>query len=59
MKTINGTEEINKFFEKKSGYTEDVVNKIKNFYFNECNVECGTTRLEKICNVSSNISVQI
>jgi len=58
MKTINDTEEINKFFESKFGYTKEIVNKIKNFYFNKGNVECGTTRLENICHVSNNISVQ-
>ncbi|XP_022165542.1 esterase E4-like [Myzus persicae] len=49
MKFINDTEETNKLFKSQYGYTKGIMNKIKNFYFNERNIECGTTRLEKIC----------
>lgn len=53
IKIINDTEEINKLFESKHGYTNEIVNKVKDFYFNEYNIECGTTRLENICHVRS------
>ncbi|KAL4143921.1 hypothetical protein QTP88_006173 [Uroleucon formosanum] len=51
IKIINDTEEINKLFESKHGYTNEIVNKVKDFYFNEYNIECGTTRLENICHL--------
>jgi len=57
MKIIKNTDEIYKLF-KGQGYTKEIINTIKNFYFNECNAECGSTKLENICHVSSNISVQ-
>lgn len=49
-KILNDTEEINGLL--KSHYSKEIINKVKNFYFNECNLECGTTRLENICHVS-------
>lgn len=57
IKIIDDTEEINKLFESKHGYTKEIVNKVKDFYFNECNIEYGTSRLESICHVRSNIKV--
>jgi len=50
MKILSDTEEINELLQ--SHYSKEVINKVKNFYFNECNLECGATRLENICHVS-------
>jgi len=55
MKIMNDTEQINKLFKSQYGYTKEIVNKVKNFYFNDCNIECGTTRLENICHVSTSL----
>lgn len=44
------TEEIRKFL--GDNYTEEAVNKVQNFYFNERNVENEITKLENICHVS-------
>ncbi|XP_026805381.1 esterase FE4-like isoform X2 [Rhopalosiphum maidis] len=52
-KIINDTEEINELL--KSHYTKEIINEVKNFYFNECNLECGTTRLENICHLYSDL----
>jgi len=49
-KILSDGEEINELFQ--SNYSKEIINKVKNFYFNECNLECGTTRLENICHVS-------
>lgn len=49
-KILNDTEEIYGLLESR--YSKEIINKVKNFYFNECNLECGTTRLENICHVS-------
>lgn len=49
-KILNDTEEINELFQ--CNYSKEIINEIKNFYFNGCNMECGTTRLENICHVS-------
>jgi len=50
-KILNDIEEINGLLESR--YSKDIINEVKNFYFNECNPECGTTtRLENICHVS-------
>lgn len=49
-KLISTTEEINNLFENK--YSEEVINKVKSFYFDEGNLECGTTKLENNCHVS-------
>lgn len=45
------TEKISKFF--KGQYSEEVVNKIKHFYFNERNLECQITKMKNICHVST------
>jgi len=45
------TEAVSTFF--KGQYSEEDMNKIKNFYFNESNLECETTRLENIVHVST------
>jgi len=50
MKILNDTEEINELFQRD--YNKEIINKVKNFYFKECNMECGTTRLENICHVT-------
>jgi len=55
MKILNDSDEINKLFKNQYGYTKEIVNSIKDFYFNEQNVERGSTKLENICHVSSNI----
>lgn len=44
------TKAISSFF--KSQYSEENIMKIKNFYFNDRNLECETTRLENIVHVS-------
>jgi len=49
-KILNDTEEINGLLESR--YSKEIINEVKNFYFNECNLECETTRLENICHVS-------
>lgn len=49
-KLISTTEEIRNLFENK--YSEEIINKVKSFYFDKGNVECGTTKLENVCNVS-------
>jgi len=49
-KILNDTEQINQLFQRN--YSKEIINKVKSFYFNECNMECGTTRLENICHVS-------
>lgn len=45
------TESIQTFF--KGQYNAEDINKIKNFYFNERNLESETTRLENIVHVST------
>lgn len=42
--------EISAFFNGQ--YSEDIIKKVTEFYFNEHNVENETTRLENICHVS-------
>lgn len=49
-KLISTTKEINDLFENK--YSEEVINKVKSFYFDEGNLECGKSILEKNCYVS-------
>lgn len=56
MKILNNTEEINELLQNH--YSKEIINKVKNFYFNECNLECGTTRLENICHVSVLTKIQ-
>lgn len=51
---IHKTEEIANYFKRK--FNEEDVNKIKQFYFNEHNLENETTKLENICRVSIIIS---
>lgn len=41
--------EINKLF--KYQYSEEIINKIRNFYFEGVNMESEVTRLENICHV--------
>jgi len=43
-------EEISKLFE--SSYTEETIQKIKNFYFNEHEQSSDITKLENTCRVS-------
>ncbi|XP_025406472.1 bile salt-activated lipase-like isoform X4 [Sipha flava] len=43
--------EINKLF--KNQYSEEIINKIRKFYFDEVNMECEITRLENICHLYS------
>lgn len=43
------TDGLRKFFNGR--YSENVINQIKKFYFNECNTENETTRFENICHV--------
>lgn len=50
LNDIHKPDEINKLF--KDQYNEEVVNKIRNFYFNEGTLENETTKLEYICHVS-------
>lgn len=45
------TEAISTFF--KGQYSEEDIIKIRNFYFNDHNLECETTRLENIVHVST------
>lgn len=45
------TESINKIL--KGRYSEEIVTKIKNFYFNDRNLESEKTRWENIVNVST------
>lgn len=45
------TEAISSFF--KGQYSEEDIIKIKNFYFNDRNLESETTRLENIVHVST------
>jgi len=45
------TDEISKLL--KNRYSTEVITKIKDFYFNKCNIESETTRLEHICHVST------
>ncbi|KAL5241944.1 hypothetical protein ACI65C_009354 [Semiaphis heraclei] len=49
MKILKDTDEIYKLFRSQKGYTKEIVNSIKNFYFNEWNTESGSTKLENIC----------
>jgi len=49
-KILSDTDEINELL--LSHYSKEIINKVKNFYFNEGNLECGITRLENICHVS-------
>lgn len=46
--------ELSQFFDGR--YSEEVIKKIKNVYFNDRNVENETKRLENICHVSKLIS---
>jgi hypothetical protein len=48
-KLISTTEEIRNLFEDK--YDEEIINKVKSFYFDEGNPEYGTTKLENVCHV--------
>lgn len=50
LNDVHKSEEINKIF--KDQYNEEVVNKIRNFYFNEGILENEMTKLESICHVS-------
>jgi len=43
-------EEISKLFE--SNYTEEIIQKIKNYYFNEHEQSSDITKLENTCRVS-------
>lgn len=45
------TSELNQFFGGR--YSEEVIKKIKNFYFNDFNVENEAKKLENICHVST------
>lgn len=45
------TDEISRMCKNK--YSTKVINKIKDFYFNKCNIESETTKLEQICHVST------
>lgn len=51
LNDVHKSDEISKLF--KDQCNEEVVNKIKNFYFNEGNLENEITKLENICHVSS------
>lgn len=44
------SDEIENFF--KNQYNEEIINKIRKFYFEGINMECEITRLENICHVS-------
>lgn len=50
-------EEIRKLFE--SYYSEEVINQIKDFYFNGQNLENDTTALENICHVSTFVNCKL
>lgn len=50
LNDFHKTEKISTFFKGK--YSGEVIQKIKNFYFNERNLESEMTRLENICHVS-------
>lgn len=53
MSTIDNlhkTDEINKIFDNR--YSEEVLKKIKHFYFNEDILKNETTKLENACHVS-------
>lgn len=47
---LHKTEKIDKF--KKNQFNEEVVTKIKKFYFNEKNLKDEITKLENVCHVS-------
>lgn len=44
------TKEIRKLFD--GYYSDEIINKIQNFYFNKHNLVNETTKLEAICHVS-------
>lgn len=47
---MHKTDEIRKLFD--GIYSEEVINKVKNFYFKENDIESEAVRLENTCNVS-------
>lgn len=49
---FNKTEEIKKFLEINYS-TEEVLNKIRDFYFSEYHLQSETTRLKNVCHVCS------
>lgn len=48
---LHNIEEIKKLFENT--HNEEIINKIKDFYFNENNLKNEITKLENICHVST------
>nr|AVE15907.1 CarE [Rhopalosiphum maidis] len=47
------TDEISKLFNNQ--YSTEVISKIKDFYFNKCNNNCETAKLENICHLHSDV----
>uniref|UniRef100_A0A2S2PBR1 Esterase FE4 n=1 Tax=Schizaphis graminum TaxID=13262 RepID=A0A2S2PBR1_SCHGA len=47
------TDEISKLL--KNRYSTEVISKIKDFYFNKCNIDCETAKIEKICHLHSDV----
>ncbi|XP_060878202.1 esterase FE4-like isoform X2 [Metopolophium dirhodum] len=47
------TDEISKLC--KNRYSTEVITKIKDFYFNKCNIESETTKMEHICHLHSDV----
>lgn len=43
-------ENIQNYFD--SYYSQEIINKITNFYFHEQNLNCEMTRLENLCHVN-------
>lgn len=50
MLEFHKSEEISKLLD--SNYSDDIINKIKNFYFSEHHYQNEITKLENICHVS-------
>jgi len=50
---IQITDEISKLF--KNRCSTKVISKIKDFYFNQCNIDCEITKLENICHLHSDV----
>lgn len=51
MANLHNIEEIRKLFDDT--YSEEVINKVKDFYFNENNLKNEVTKLKNICHVST------